>query len=78
MHNNEIIHALKNSAREIRSLRRHLIDLKAEAWDVHSEVIRQMFRGPQTTGLCPAAWAEKLAKELEVVQEPDSADTTPL
>ncbi len=66
MKNNiEIIHALRSAAEEIKSLRRQIVSVKAEAYDVHSEVIKRLFGGSQVFGVCSAHQAEKLAAELE-------------
>lgn len=61
----EAIHALRSSAQEIRHLRNQLTAFKAEAWDVHTEVIKQIFSRGQTVSICNAHQADKLAEELE-------------
>lgn len=71
----EIINALRESAGEIRRLRREVRDVKAEAWDVHSEVIKQIFSRGQGVGICRAHQAEHLANEIE---RHESSDTMPL
>lgn len=62
--NTDTIHALRDAAREIRSLRQQITAVKAEAYDVHSEVIKRLFAGSQLCGVCPAYQAERVAEEL--------------
>lgn len=69
MINIEIISALRGAASEILGLRRQLLETKAEAWDVHSEVIRRIFSGPQTAGIDQAWQAEKLAEHIAANSE---------
>jgi hypothetical protein len=73
--NTDTIHALRDAAREIRRLRNQIVEVKAEAYDVHSEVIKRLFGGSQVMGICSAHQAEKLAEELEREHaEPDPAN----
>ncbi len=62
--NTDTIHALRDASREIRNLRQQIINVKAEAYDVHSEVIKRLFAGSQLCGICPADQAERIADEL--------------
>lgn len=73
--NIETIHALRDAAREIHRLRKQVVEAKAEAWDVHSEVIKRIFSGPQGAGICPASYAEVIADRLakENVSTDDNA-----
>lgn len=68
MEKHQIINALHSSAQEIRRLRRQITEIKAEAWDVHSEVIKRIFSGGGVFGECPAAMAEMAAEALQVEQ----------
>jgi len=78
MKNTESIHALRGAAHEIRNLRRQVLEVKAEAWDVHSEVIKRLFSGPMGMHECAAHRAEKLAADLEQADaNPVAADAAP-
>lgn len=68
MNNTDTIHALRGAAHEIRNLRRQVLEVKAEAWDVHSEVIKRLFSGPQGMCECRAHVAEKIADEIEQIE----------
>jgi hypothetical protein len=68
MEKHQIINALHSSAQEIRRLRRQIIEVKAEAWDVHSEVIKRIFSGNAIFGECPASMAEMAAEALQIEQ----------
>lgn len=63
--NAETVDALRSAAREIHSLRRQVVEVKAEAWDVHSEVIKRLFSGSGAMAPCPAWQAETLAARIE-------------
>lgn len=61
----EITSSLRDAAREIRNLRQQILETKAEAWDVHSEVIKRLCSGSQAMGIDPAWQAERVAEEVE-------------
>ncbi len=61
----DTVHTLRSAASEIRRLRRQITEIKAEAWDVHSEVIKQIFSRSMAAEVCPAACAENMAHALE-------------
>lgn len=65
MKDTETIHTLRDAAHEIRALRRQIVEVKAEAYDVFSEVIKRLFGGSQVMGVCQAHQAERLAALLE-------------
>lgn len=76
--NADTIHALRHAAAEIRSLRQQIIAVKAEAYDVHSEVINRLFGGSVSMAIYSAHQAEKLAEEMEREQPPiDNAHVAP-
>ena len=68
----DTINALLSAASEIRSLRRQIVEVKAEAWDVHSEIIKRLFGGGGMVSICPAHQAERIANELALPKTPDS------
>lgn len=63
--NIDTINALRGTAAEIHSLRRQVLEIKAEAWDIHSELIKRMYHGSQVMSVCNAHRAEQLANQLE-------------
>lgn len=65
MNNTDTIHTLRDAAHEIRALRRQNVEVKAEAYDVLSEIIKRLFGGSQVMSVCQAHQAEKLAAMLE-------------
>jgi hypothetical protein len=82
MNKQEVIHNLRDCAREIRRLREHITQLKAEAWDVHAHVVKRLSYENQPMGVCPAWQAEELAKRLdeqgEIAAPPEpTVDTRP-
>lgn len=63
--NIDTINALRGAAAEIHSLRHQVLEIKAEAWDIHSELIKRMYHGSQVMSVCNAHRAEQLANQLE-------------